>query len=133
MLTSRGSRSTTVSIANSEGEMMQWEDVRRLALALPQATEADHFGVPSFRVKGKSFASQGREGPALVIRFEPEDQVNLILAHPGVIERITGGTRETRAGVAGWSLLHYPRCDEPLVSTLLKLAWSTVAPSRLRA
>lgn len=108
-----------------------FDDIRRLALALPQVHEADHFGVPSFRVKGKSFASQGRAGPALIIKFEPDDQANLILVHAGVIERVTGGTRETRAGAAGWSVLHYEACDAGMVERLLKLAWSGVAPPRL--
>jgi hypothetical protein len=32
-------------------------DVRRLALALPGAVEADHHGMPSFRVRTKIFAT----------------------------------------------------------------------------
>ena len=33
------------------------DTVRRLALAMPEATEADHHGIPSFRV-GKSIGSR---------------------------------------------------------------------------
>ena len=31
--------------------------VRKIALALPEAVEQDHFGRPSFRVKGRIFAT----------------------------------------------------------------------------
>ena len=33
--------------------MMTPAEVRKLALSLPEATEQDHWGNPSFRVKGK--------------------------------------------------------------------------------
>jgi hypothetical protein len=36
---------------------MNGDDVRALALALPEATEQDHHGRPSFRVQGKIFAT----------------------------------------------------------------------------
>jgi hypothetical protein len=36
--------------------MADWDDVRRIALALPEATEEDLRGLPSWRVRGKPFA-----------------------------------------------------------------------------
>jgi hypothetical protein len=33
------------------------DDARQLAMALPQVTEQDHHGIPSFRVGGKIFAT----------------------------------------------------------------------------
>ena len=35
--------------------MADWHDVRRLALALPETTEEDLHGLPSWRVRGKLF------------------------------------------------------------------------------
>jgi hypothetical protein len=35
--------------------MADWHDVRRLALALPEATEEELHGLPSWRVRGKLF------------------------------------------------------------------------------
>jgi hypothetical protein len=35
--------------------MPDWDDVRRIALALPEATEEDLHGLPSWRVRGKLF------------------------------------------------------------------------------
>ena len=38
--------------------MPNWDDVRRIALALPEATEEDLHGLPSWRVRGKLFVWQ---------------------------------------------------------------------------
>lgn len=35
--------------------MATWEDVRRIALDLPQTSEEDSYGTPSWRVRGKGF------------------------------------------------------------------------------
>ena len=37
--------------------MLSVDDARRLALALPEATEQDHHGRPSFRVAGRIFST----------------------------------------------------------------------------
>jgi hypothetical protein len=37
--------------------MATTDEARRMALALPESTEADHHGFPSFRVRGKIFAT----------------------------------------------------------------------------
>ena len=37
--------------------MVTMAEARRLALSLPEATEEDHHGIPSFRVGGKVFAT----------------------------------------------------------------------------
>jgi hypothetical protein len=37
--------------------MIAMSEVRKLALGLPEAVEQDHHGMPSFRVRGKIFAT----------------------------------------------------------------------------
>jgi hypothetical protein len=45
-------------VAPGEGlESAQLITVRRLALVLPEAVEQNHFGRPSFRVRGRIFAT----------------------------------------------------------------------------
>jgi hypothetical protein len=39
------------------GVTVSVEQLRSLALTLPETTEQDHFGTPSFRVRGKIFAT----------------------------------------------------------------------------
>ncbi|HWF55221.1 MAG TPA: MmcQ/YjbR family DNA-binding protein [Solirubrobacteraceae bacterium] len=53
---------------------MSVEQARALALALPEATEQDHHGRPSFRVRGKIFATL----------WDPE-HMNVMLDEAGVL------------------------------------------------
>ena len=108
--------------------MLSEAQVRALALALPEAVEADHHGFPSFRVKGKIFATV-RSAPArLMVKLDPEDQANLCDAHQDVIVPVPGYW-----GRKGSTYVAYDRIDEDLAKMLLHLAWSGVAPKALRA
>ena len=98
-----------------------------MALTLPEAAEADHHGFPSFRLAGKIFATLRRDPPRLMVKLDPEDQRNLSEGHPGLITAVPGYW-----GRKGSTFVDYERADEALVRTLLRLAWSGVAPKRLR-
>ncbi len=103
------------------------DEVRRLALGLPGVTQDDHFDAPSFRMKGKAFAILREEG-RVTIKLDPEDQANLILARPGVVEPVSGpGARVEKAARQGWSFVRYELCDEAEMERLLRLAWEEVA------
>jgi hypothetical protein len=110
--------------------MTTFDDVRRMALDLPETCEIDHFDAPSFRVGKAAFAVLREPGQA-TLRFEPDDQHNLVAAHPGLIEPVSGGKRNDRAGREGWSLVSYEAFQPDQIAGLLKLAWSGVAPKRL--
>ena len=102
--------------------------IRRLALALPAATGADHHGLPSFRVRGKIFCTIHAEPPRLMVKLDPEDQRNLSEAHPGVVEAVPGYW-----GRKGSTFVAYQQADPDLIGTLLDMAWANVAPAQLRA
>jgi hypothetical protein len=102
-------------------------DIRRLALALPEVVEADHHGMPSFRVNGKIFCTLHQDRPRMMVKLDPEDQRNLAEAHAGVVEAVPGYW-----GRKGSTFVAYEDGDEALIATLLKMAWSGVAPARLR-
>ena len=102
------------------------EDVRRAALALPETAEADHHGMPSFRVAGKIFCTIHKDHPRLMVKLATEDQDNLAAGHPGVIEPVPGYW-----GRKGSTFVWYERSDAALIAMLLKLAWTNVAPQRL--
>jgi hypothetical protein len=61
---------------------MTTEDVRRLALALPDTAEQDHHGRPSFRVDGRIFATIWDEATVNVMVDEPGIRT-AVDAHPG--------------------------------------------------
>ena len=92
-------------------------DIRRLALALPEAAEADHFGMPSFRVRGKIFCTLHQDQPRMMVKLDPEDQINLAEAHAGVVEAVTGYW-----GRKGSTFVWYEKADEALISMLLQTA-----------
>lgn len=106
------------------------DDIRRLALALPEAIEADHHGVPSFRAGGKIFCTirpeRHAERPRMMVKLDPEDQRNLAEAHPGVVEPVPG-----YFGRKGSTFVAYERVEEALVAALLEMAYARVAPARL--
>ncbi|MGA0600652.1 MmcQ/YjbR family DNA-binding protein [Caulobacter sp. KR2-114] len=108
--------------------MVTPDEIRALALALPEAVEADHHGMPSFRVAGKIFSTLHVAHPRMMVKLDPEDQRNLAEAHPGIVEPVAGYW-----GRKGSTFVWYERADTGLVDSLLRLAWSGVAPRRLRA
>jgi hypothetical protein len=104
------------------------DDIRAMALALEGALEADHHGFPSFRVGGKIFCTLRAEPPRLMVKLGPEDQHNFHEAHPDEIEPVPGYW-----GRKGATYVRYDHLDRALAETLLRLAWSGVAPKPRRA
>jgi hypothetical protein len=101
------------------------EEVRALALALPQAIEMDHRRAPSYRVNGRIFCMIRPGEPYVVLKLDREDQLNMFEAHPGVV---TPGKHYAHHG---WTYLWLEGADAGLAATLLRLAWRHVAPRRL--
>lgn len=98
------------------------DDVRRLALSLPEAVEGDDHGKPAFLVSKKIFCTLGEE--TAVVRLSSEDQHNL--AEPGVVEPIAGYW-----GRKGWTQVRFAAADAVRLELLLRLAWDGVAPRRI--
>lgn len=104
--------------------MISVQDARRLALALPQATEQDHHGRPSFRVAGKIFAT-----------LWDESHVNVMIDEGGILTAVQGDP-ETCAEVWWGRRLSAVRVDlrrasRELLADLLADAWERRAPKRL--
>jgi hypothetical protein len=111
-------------------------DLRRLALALPEAYEDLHRRRPAFRVNKKIFAMLGVTGetslfPGLadsdvaVVKLDRDDQLNMIAAFEGAV-RPTGDYSHH-----GWTYLQLSELDEAMLEMLVRLAWANVAPKRL--
>ena len=107
--------------------MAAHEEVAALALAMPEAIEADHHGFPSFRVAGKIFATLRADPPRLMVKLPVEDQHNLCEAHPDIITPVPGYW-----GRKGSTFVNYAAADTALIQMLLRLAWVGAAPKRLR-
>jgi hypothetical protein len=104
------------------------DDVRALALLLPEVTEGAHMGHPDFRVGGKIFATLWIDEDRVVVKLTPEVQAVLTEAEPGVFEAISGSW-----GRRGWTNVDLVEADEETLRSTLLAAWRTVAPSGLVA
>jgi hypothetical protein len=100
--------------------------VRRLALALPEAVEQPHHGFPSFRVRGKIFATMPEDGSVNVMLTPDEIREAVAIDPAGCRERWWG---EKLAAVQ----VILAAVDEDVLGTLLRDAWRGKAPASLVA
>jgi hypothetical protein len=100
-------------------------DARRLALALPEATEAPHHGFTSFRVGGRIFATAPPSADALHVFVEAEQRDRALALAPEAIEALHWGGK-----VVGLRIT-LARAKPALVRELLTQAWRRRAPKRL--
>lgn len=108
--------------------MLTSVDIRRIALALPEADEGPHFDATSFRVRKKIFCTMGPQGHSITVKLEPDDQHNLAEGHPDEIAPVEGYW-----GRNGWTAVRFAHLEEALVAAVLRMAWAKVAPKRLLA
>jgi predicted DNA-binding protein (MmcQ/YjbR family) len=104
--------------------MLSRDDIRRIALAQPEAYEEPHFHMASFRVARKIFCTLHDPEPRIMLKFGPEDQHNLsdgeaILPVPGAWGR------------KGSTFVYFERLAPERLPDLMRLAWAHVAPKRL--
>jgi hypothetical protein len=104
---------------------MNFEDMQRLALMLPEAEEKSHFEKPDFRVRDKIFASLKSERFA-VLKLKPEEQGAVIASGPDVFSASPGSW-----GKQGWTDVFLPDVDEAAMKSALRMAWKNVAPKLL--
>lgn len=102
------------------------DDVRRVALALPEVVETPHFESSSLRVAGKILCTFGSNGEQIVLKFTTEDQHNLVADDPAVLSPVRGSW-----GQKGWTEVRIAHLDVARLEVLIRLAWATVAPKRL--
>jgi len=104
---------------------MDGDFVGTLALGLPEAVEAPHFGMRSFRVRGKIFATLTPDGMCAHF-FVPEEQRNQARAvFPDVVEPLYWGAR-----VCGLRVPLRAEAEEA-IRELVRAAWRAKAPKRL--
>jgi hypothetical protein len=98
------------------------EQARALALALPEVTEADHHGRPSFRLGTAVLATLWAPGILNVMVGESEARA----AEGGAVALLWWGRRLSGVRV------ELAAADEATVADLLQEAWTRRAPARLR-
>ncbi len=102
---------------------MTADDVRGLALALPEVTEAPHHERTSFRVRGRIFATMPPDGASVNVLLDEEDA--RAAAAEGGAELLRWGQKlaGVRVDLAG--------ADAGMLAELLEDAWRRRAPKAL--
>jgi hypothetical protein len=108
---------------------MKLDAARTFALSLPETTEAPHFDLSSFRVKGKIFCTVPPEGKTLHVYADPDEARALVESDPAAYEHILWGKRERPE----WLRVHLAKAKVGDVKSLLEDAWRAKAPKRVLA
>ncbi|MBZ6087737.1 MmcQ/YjbR family DNA-binding protein [Streptomyces olivaceus] len=102
------------------------EDVRRVALSLPDTAEKTAWSMPTFRVAGKMFATLPEDETSLAVRCPKEERDELVLAEPEKFW-IVGHEAQfawVRARIAALE-------GEEELRDILADSWRQAAPARL--
>ena len=120
--------------------MATWEDVRRIALALPETGEKLSWGTPQWHVKGKGFVwdrplrksdlealrIEEQGGPVLGVRVADEGVKRALVADDPAVYFTTPHFDGYPA-----VLVRLDRIDVPELEELVTEAWLLKAPKRL--
>ena len=98
--------------------------VRRLALALPEATEGKHFDIADFRVRNKIFASLLNDTPTVGLKSTASNVAALVSADPVTFKDLWRGR---------WLGVRLDRINVGILQELIVDAWCLAAPKRLAA
>ncbi len=102
------------------------EDVRRIALSLPDSTEKVAWSMPTFRVAGKMFATLPEDETSIAVRCPKEERDELALAEP---EKFWIAGHEAQFA---WVRVRLAALeDEGELRDILADSWRQAAPARL--
>jgi hypothetical protein len=105
-----------------------FDDVRRIALALPEAEERLTWETDiTFRVRDKIFAIGGEGADRVSVKASLETQAELIDLDPETF------ASSAYVGRFGWVTVDLGRVDPGVLASLIREAWRRSAPKRLAA
>ena len=108
--------------------MATFDDVRRLAMALPEAEEILTWETDvTFRVRSKIFAMGGDGADHASIKATPLVQADLVDRDPKTF------TPAAYVGRFGWIYVDLDRIDDAELERLIRQAWRLTVPKRLAA
>ncbi|MBT2457262.1 MmcQ/YjbR family DNA-binding protein [Streptomyces sp. ISL-86] len=105
------------------------EDVRAIALSLPDSSEKLAWGMPTFRVGGKIFAALGDDDTSIGVKCPKEDRAGLIAAEPAKFF-----IREGHDDNYAWLRVRLVSVEDAgELRWILADSWLQAAPKRLAA
>lgn len=106
--------------------MPEAEDVRRVALSLPDTTEKVAWSMPTFRVAGKMFATLPEDESSMAVRCPKEERDELVMSEP---EKFWIADHEAQFA---WVRVRLAALeDEHELRDILADSWRQAAPPRL--
>lgn len=106
--------------------------LRAWALALPETEEAMHFGLPTFKVRGKPFAGPHKDATHVVVSIAQEDAAPAVAEDPETFEEVWrpgGPNGRIFVGLR----VDLGRVERERLRALIEQAWRHKAPKRLVA
>ncbi|MDX3229276.1 MmcQ/YjbR family DNA-binding protein [Streptomyces sp. ME19-01-6] len=104
------------------------DDVRAIALSLPETTEKTAWSMPTFRVAGKMFATLPEDETSMAVRCPKVERDELVLAEP---EKFWIADHEASFAWVRVRLAALEDLDE--LRDILVDSWQQAAPPRLLA
>lgn len=105
---------------------MNLEDVRAMALALPQVEESTSYHTPAFRIRKRLIARMHHEEDALVVKVDPTEREALLATKPAQFF-ITPHYEDSPT----WILARLATVEPQELAELLAAAWRRLAPPRI--
>jgi hypothetical protein len=107
---------------------MTFDDVRRVALALPEVEERLTWESDiTFRVRDRIFVIGGEGADRVSIKADLETQAELLEMDPATF------AKSAYVGRFGWVTADLARVDPALLESLVRDAWRRTAPKKLAA
>ena len=107
--------------------MPTFDDVRAIALALPEVEQHVTWGTDvNFRVRNKMFAIGGEGAEHVSVKASIKAQAELLDLDPETFKSAP------YVGRFGWVTVDLSRVDPGILEGLLRDAWRSTAPAKLR-
>ncbi|GAA2493077.1 MmcQ/YjbR family DNA-binding protein [Streptomyces thermolineatus] len=106
--------------------MIGADDVRRIALSLPETVEKEAWSMPTFRVAGRMFVTVPDDGTSFAVRCPRHEREELIAAEP---EKFWVPPHEASSAWVRVRLAALEDLDE--LHDILVDSWRQAAPDRL--
>jgi hypothetical protein len=95
---------------------------RRMAMALPDTSDAAHFDRTAFRTPQRIFATMPADGRSANLKLPAATQLRVVRDHPDAFEAITGGW-----GRQGWTTVTLASIDKAVLLPILLEAHALAA------
>lgn len=102
--------------------MLDFDQIRKLALALPDISEAPHFDKSSFRYKGRILFTFDHQQNRACFKLPIELQSVYTKASPGIIYPVSN-----KWGVQGWTLVEVRKVSKTLFKEILKVSFDCLS------